>query len=258
MDKKVTLSVRSLLGVGLVALALVAAYLIGRAGPAPASAQPDDQSVDSASTVTVTGVGHVAVVPDQLGFQLSVSVLRDDLDQAMNDGSTSMQSVVDALKAAGVADKDVQTTDVSLYPEYSHQRGQPRTLRGYRVNQTVSVTVEDLTKGSAVVGAALAAGGSGVSLDGLQLQVGDPDGSLEPARSDAFDQAKAKAQEYADHAGRELGDVVRISEVSDQPLPGDLSYADSAASAVRGPAPLPIQAGQDDLTASVIVVYELK
>ena len=255
MDKKVTLSVRSLLAVGLVALALVAAYLIGRAGPAPASAQTD-QSVDSASTVTVTGVGHVAVVPDQLGFQLSVSVLRDDLDQAMNDGSASMQSVVDALKAAGVADKDVQTTDVSLYPEYSHQRGQPRTLRGYRVNQTVSVTVEDLTKGSAVVGAALAAGGSGVSLDGLQLQVGDPDGSLEPARSDAFDQAKAKAQEYADHAGRELGGVVKISEVSDQPLLGDLSYRDSAAVPAAGA--LPIQAGQEDLTASVIVVYELK
>jgi uncharacterized protein YggE len=252
VNKTVTLRMRSLLVAGLVALALVAAYLIGRAGPAPASAETSD----SASTVTVTGLGHVAVVPDQLGFQLSVSVLRDDLDQAMNDGNAAMQSVVDALKAAGVADKDVQTTDVSLYPEYGHQKGQPRTLRGYRVNQTVSVTVEDLTKGSDIVSAALAAGGSGVSLDGLQLQIGDPDGKLEPARSDAFDQAKAKAQEYADHAGRELGGIVKISEVADQPYYSDDMGYSGAADSAR--ASLPISAGQQDLTASIVVVYELK
>ena len=63
MDRNVTLSVRSLLVAGLVALAVVAAYLVGRAGPAPASAEPDDETTDVTSTVTVTGVGHVAVVP---------------------------------------------------------------------------------------------------------------------------------------------------------------------------------------------------
>ena len=62
--------------VGLVALAVVAAYLVGRAGPAPASAGTEDGA--SAGTVTVTGVGHVAVVPDQLAFDLSVSVVRED------------------------------------------------------------------------------------------------------------------------------------------------------------------------------------
>ena len=252
MDKSITLSIRTLLLAGLVALALVAAYLIGSAGPEPAHAETSGTT----RTITVTGVGHVSVVPDQLGFQLSVSVLRDDLDQAMNDGNTAMQAVVDALKAAGVADKDVQTTDVSLYPEYDHQKGRPQTLRGYRVNQTVSVTVEDLSKASDIVSTALAAGGAGVSLDGLQLQVGDPDGKLAPARTDALDQAKAKAEEYAQHAGGELGDIVRISEVTDQPVDQRLSYssADSAAAGV----PMPLEPGQQDLTANVVVVYELK
>ena len=253
MDKSITLSIRTLLLAGLVALAVVAAYLVGRAGPAPASAETSD----STRTITVTGVGHVAVVPDQLGFQLSVSVLRDDLDQAMNDGNTAMQSVIDSLAAAGVAKKDVQTTDVSLYPEYARQKGQPQTLRGYRVSQTVSVTVEDLTKASDIVSAALAAGGEGVSLNGLQLQVGDQDSKLEPARSDALDQAKAKAEEYADHAGQELGEIVRISEVADQAYDQDMSYAaSSVADGVR--APMPLAPGQQDLTANVVVVYELK
>ena len=90
-------------------------------------------------------------------------------------------------------------------------------LTGYRVSHSVSVTVEDFDKASAIVTAALNAGGSGVRLDGLRLQVGDPDGSLEPARTDAFEQARAKAEEYAANAGRELGEIVRISEVTDQP-----------------------------------------
>lgn len=252
MDRQVTVSARALLMVGLVALGLVAAYLIGRAGPAPASAETSEAT----RTITVTGVGHVAVVPDELGFQLSVSVLRDDLDQAMNDGNSAMQSVIDTLTSAGVADKDVQTTDVSLYPEYGHRRGEPRTLRGYRVNQTVSVTVDDLSKASAVVAAALAAGGEGVSLDGLQLQVSDQDGRLEPARSDALDQAKAKAEEYAAHAGQELGDIVRISEVADQAYDRDLAYASAADGAEA--APMPLAPGEQDLTANVLVVYELK
>lgn len=253
MDRQVTVSARALLMVGLVALGLVAAYLIGRAGPAPASAETSEAT----RTITVTGVGHVAVVPDELGFQLSVSVLRDDLDQAMNDGNSAMQSVIDTLTSAGVADKDVQTTDVSLYPEYGHRRGEPRTLRGYRVNQTVSVTVDDLTKASDVVAAALAAGGEGVSLDGLQLQVSDQDGKLEPARSDALDQAKAKAEEYAAHAGQELGDIVRISEAADQAYDRDLAYA-SAADGAAEAAPMPLAPGEQDLTANVLVVYELK
>lgn len=253
MDKNVTLSVRWLLVAGLVALALVAAYLVGNAGPSPAQAE----TTDGTKTVTVTGVGHVSVVPDQLAFDLSVSVLRPDLTQALNDANSAMQSVVDTLKAAGVADKDVQTTDVSTYPEYGrHQKGQPPTLQGYRVSHSITVTVDDLAKGSDVVTAALGAGGTGVRLDGLRLQVAEPDGTLGPARSDAVKQAQAKAEEYAEDAGRELGDIVRISETADQPYAMDMRAAyDSAASAAS---PVPIQAGQEDLTADVVVVYELK
>ena len=258
MDRNVTLSVRTVLVVGLVALAIVAAYLVGRAGPTPASAEPDDQTPDSANTVTVTGVGHVAVVPDQLAFDLSVSVLRDDLDQALDDGNTAMKAVVDTLKSSGVADKDVQTTDLSMNPEYTpRKKGQPPVLIGYRVTQSVAVTVEDFDKASAIVTAALNAGGSGVRLNGLRLQVGDPDGSLEPARTAAVEQARAKAEEYAAEAGRELGEIVSISEVNDRAFNQDgLSYR--AADAVAASAAFPIQAGQQDLTANIVVVYELK
>ncbi len=251
MHKQVTVSVRSLLAVGLVALAVVAAYLVGRAGPAPASAE----TADGTSTVAVTAVGHVMVVPDQLAFDLSVSVLRKDLDQALDDGNTSMQSVIDTIKASGVADKDVQTTDLSMNPEYEKVKGQPTELKGYRVSHSVSVTVEDFDKASAIVTAALDAGGTGVRLNGLRLQVGDPDASLETARTAAMEQAREKAEEYAAEAGRELGDIVTISEAKDQPYGDQLSYRGAAMDAS---AAFPIQAGQQDLTASIVVVYQLK
>jgi uncharacterized protein len=253
MDRNVTLSVRGLLVAGMVALALVAAYLVGHSGGSPAGAS--DESSSGTRTVTVQGVGHVSVVPDQLAFDVGVGITRDDLNTALNDSNAAMKQVIDTLVAAGVDEKDVQTTDLSMNPVYSNRRGQPTEFKGYRVDQTVSVVVEDLAKGSDIVSAAVAAGGTGVRLNGLRLQVGDPEAALGPARSDAVDQARAKAEEYAADTGHELGEVVKVSEVADQSYDGDMSYAlrDGADAAS-----IPIQAGQADLTASVVVVFELE
>jgi uncharacterized protein YggE len=251
MDRNVTLSVRWLMVSGLVALALVAAYLVGNARGDPAHAE----SSAPARTVTVTGVGHVSVVPDQLGFDLGVDVTRDDLNTALADSNAAMKQVVDTLKAAGVADEDVQTTDLSMNPQYSRRRGEPTVFKGYRVSQTVTVVVEDLTKASDIVTAAVSAGGTGVRLNGLRLQVGDPESALTPARSDAFEQAKAKAEEYAADTGRELGEVVKVSDAGDQGFDQELAYARSAADAAGS---IPFQSGQQDLTASVVVVFELE
>ena len=174
----------------------------------------------------------------------------------MDDGNTSMKAVVDTLKASGVADKDVQTTDLSMNPEYAEGKGQPARLTGYRVSQTVSVTVEDFDKASDIVTAALTAGGSGVRLNGLRLQVGDPDGSLEPARKAAMEQAREKAEEYADGGRPRLGDVVTISEAERQPA----SSATASTSVVRSRPEccVPVPGRQQDLTANIVVVYQLK
>ena len=165
-----------------------------------------------------------------------------------------MQAVVDTLKRPGVADQDVQTTDLSMNPEYTPASAGSRQFRATGSTRRSAVVVQDLTKASGIVTAAVDAGGAGVRLDGLRLQVGDPEGALTPARTDAFEQARAKAEEYAADAGLELGEVVRISEVDgaagDYDCGPPAAYADSAE--------IPIQAGQQDLTASVAVVFELK
>jgi uncharacterized protein YggE len=249
VDRQVTVSARALVTAGLVVVALVAAYLVGHAGGGEARAAEDDAVT---RTVTVQGVGHVSVVPDQLALSLGVEATRPDLDAAMDATSTAMKQVVDTLVAQGVDEKDVQTTDLSMYPVYTRK---PRTLTGYHVNQSVSVVVRDLARASDVVTAAVAAGGDGVHLDDLRLQVGDPDASLAPARTAAYEQARAKAEEYAGDVGAELGDVVRVSEVADQ---GGYDERMSYSAADSASADLPIQAGQTDLSASVTVVFELR
>lgn len=248
MGRQVTVSARALVTVGLVAVSLVAAYLVGHAGSGEARAAEGDAAP---RTVTVQGVGHVSVVPDQLALSLGVTATRSDLDAALDATSTAMQQVVDTLVAQGVDEKDVQTTDLSMYPVYSRK---PRTLTGYRVDQSVSVVVRDLSRASDVVTAAVGAGGSGVHLDDLRLQVGDPDASLEPARTAAYEQARAKAEEYAGDVGAELGEVVRVSEVADQ---GGYDERMSYSAADSASAEIPIQAGQTDLSAAVTVVFEL-
>ena len=251
MDRQVTVSVKALVVAAAAALAIVAAYLVGQAGGGAAEAAEGDVT----RTVTVQGVGHVSVLPDQLAFDLGVGLTREDLNTALEDSNSAMQAVIEALVAAGVPEEDVQTTDLSMYPQYSHRRGEQRTFQGYRVNHGVTVVVGDLTRGSDIVGAALAAGGTGVRLDGVRLQVGDPEAALEPARSDAVEQARVKAEAYAADTGHELGEVVRVSEVGDLPYDYDLGYAAADSAAVSE---IPIQPGQADLTASVTVVFELE
>jgi len=249
MDKQVTVSARALVTAAVVAVALVAAYLVGHVGGGEAQAADGDPAT---RTVTVQGVGHVAVVPDQLAFTIGVDVTRPELDTALDEANASMQQVVDTLVAQGVDEKDVQTTDLSMYPTYSRK---PRTLTGYTVSQSVSVIVTDLDKASDVVTAAVGAGGTGVRIDGLRLEVGDPEASLQPARTAAYEQAKAKAEEYAGDVGAELGEVVRVSEVADQ---GGYELERAAAYSASDSASVPISAGQTDLTAAVTVVFGLE
>src|SRR4051794_22802932 len=114
MDSRVTVSARALTTGVLVTAALVVAYLVGRGGGEARAAEGDAAT----RTVTVQGVGHVSVVPDQLALSLGVEATRSDLDAALDATSVSMQQVVDALVAQGVDQADVQTTGLSLYPVY--------------------------------------------------------------------------------------------------------------------------------------------
>jgi uncharacterized protein YggE len=262
MRGDVTVSVRSILLAGLVGLALVTAYLLGGQGDAIASASTsaaEQATKADRRMVSMVGTGEASAVPDQISFSLSATARRLDLDDAMTASSASMRRVLAELGGHGVEKADVQTTGLSMHPEYEYHAYAPPTLVGYRVTQRASVKVDELAKGGPAIAAAIEVGGNGVRVSGIRLGVGDPDALLERARDAAVESATAKAEQYAVATGQSLGDVVSIREVgrpAQRPQPVLLSNAayDTRAMAKA----LPIRAGKDDLEVRIQVVWEFE
>ena len=263
MGRTVTVSVRGLLTTAVVLLGLLSAYLAGAAGgegsPARA-ATPTATTQERPRTLTMGGTGEATAVPDQLAFDLEVTLLRSDLETALDDASTKTRRVLTALAGQGVRRSDVQTTGLSMYPVYDYHSSGPPTLRGYRVSQRASVLVRDLRSGGRVVSTAVATGGDDVRVSDLRLKVGDPDAVLAKARAAAVAEARDKAEQYAAAAGLELGDVVTLHEA------GPRARAKTTlvrgyrlqAGTVDSAAALPIRAGKDTSKVSVQVVWQLR
>lgn len=246
-------AVVALLGV----VALAAAYLVGAGGE-------DGQDGGDGSTAAgeparpvagmrMSGVGKVSAVPDQLGFGVTVTAKRSDLGDALAASNATMNRVLAALDEYGVQKADVQTTGLSMEPEYYYPSSGAPVLTGYRVTQQARVKVRDLTSGGKAISAAVTAGGNDVRVHSITLDVGDPDRYLAQARDAAVADATAKAEQYAEAAGRTLGAVLTVREVaSPSPAPQPV-YARDVAGLAAGR--VPISAGQNTLTVRVQVSW---
>lgn len=259
MDRfSVTVGLRTLLIALLVAVALVAAYLLGDADDPPASAADESASAGAqARQLTMTGKGEASAVPDQLSFALAVAVTRPDLDEAFATAGASMSRVLSELGEHGVEKGDVQTTGLSMDPVYDYHSSGPPTLRGYRVAQRARVLVDELKRGGAAVSAAVAAGGNDVRVSDLRLLVGDTDEVMAQAREAAVAEARAKAEQYAAASGQALGDVVTVREVRARPLPTPQAGVAYRATYDLSLAAMPIRAGRDEAAVTVRIVWEL-
>lgn len=260
MGSSITVSVRSLLLAGLVLMGLVTAYLLGASGePVTAPAQAAEQASPVAADqrlVAMVGEGETTAVPDEMSFALSVSTKRLELEEALASSSRTMRRVLAVLEQHGVEDGDVQTTGLSMQPEYEYRAYAPPTLTGYRVTQRAQVEIDRLQDGGSAVSAAIDAGGNGVRVRAIELQVGEPEEVLRRARDAAVAAATAKAEQYAAATGQELGEVVSIREVDErhvtrQPLLQAAGYK----SADLSRATLPVRAGKDDLRVRIEVVW---
>jgi uncharacterized protein YggE len=241
-------------------LLIAVAYVLGSSrssGTAYASGVRTTASSVAASTdgdhITVSATGTVTGTPDTIRTTFSVNVTSGTLNGAMSSANAAAARVQKALRAHGVADKDLQTSNVSLYSYLSHPKGGP-TTRHFVMSESLTVTLRSIDKASAAIQAAIDAGGSTVSLDGLSLDLTDDSALLTAARKAAFDSAKGKATQYAGLAGRPLGAVTGITETVDNPgvvqtLRGDFAAASTA--------PLPIARGSEDVGVTVTVVFAL-
>ena len=262
MDRSVTVSAKGLLVAAVVALGLVVAYLLG-AGGGSAQASPTTTSgaaPDSKPRTLVTnGTGTSVGEPDELTCDHSVRRVRSELKTALADANATMDRVLTRLDQLGVRRSDVQTTGLQMNAVYDYHSYGPPTLRGYRFSQRAEVLVRDLTRGGQAVTAAVNTGGDDVRVGNIGLRIADTDSLLAQSRKEAVAQAKAKAQEYADATGQELGPVLSLREVhASAPRVQSLSYARNAFALADKAAPLPIRAGKDKLAVTVKIVWSFQ
>ena len=228
-----------------------AGYVVGSVhAPSPAGAASSDPAEQG---VIVSGLGKVSGTPDVLRVQLGVEVRRADVSAALRDANTIQNKVRSAVRGDGVDAKDMQTSDVSLYPSYSN-KGVPN---GYTVNESLTLKLRNLGRAGKTIGDAVIAGGNAARVQGVSFALEDNAALLEQARDAAYGDAKKKAQRYADLSGRALGQVELVSEQdpdASQPIP----YARAAASSAAPLQDVPIDAGQSQVSVSVTVRWSLR
>ena len=209
----------------MVPMGLAAVWLWGQAA-APAAAQTEEApNYSPAQTITVVGNGTASVTPDIARVTVGVEILAPTVAEAVEQNETTMAAVLVALRAAGIADKDIQTSNYSITLE-RYGEPMPRTESGteeatasnYRFSNMVTVTVRDLDAVAEVVDAVVEAGANNIW--GVSFTVEDMSAAQADARGEAVEDAQARAEALAELSGVTLGPVMSISEVvgANQPL----------------------------------------
>lgn len=222
-------------------LSRVLLILVG-AALALASAQAAER------TVTVTGEATVGVAPDTAVIRIGVSSQEKTAREAGEANARQMTSVLAAIKASGIAERDIQTSRLSLQPQYDPNKGGTARLTGFQATNQVTVRIRDIDSLPTVLDRAIGAGANEMS--GIEFVVSEQSKLLDQARDDAIADARRKAELYASAAGAKVGQVVSISEegpAPPQPRPMQ---------AVRAGA-VPVAPGEQTLRAIVSVSYQL-
>jgi uncharacterized protein YggE len=209
------------------------------------------QSQPSPRSITVSGTGLVTLTPDIAYINIGVHSQDASASVALTTNNTDAQAVISAIKAAGVADKDIQTTNFSIYPQQQYDTSGKITGILYMVDNTV--TVRDLSKLGSLLDSSIRAGAN--NINSISFDLADKTAVLTQARSAAVDDARKQANELTGAAGVSLGDVQTISYYdSSAPITVQYSRSDMAA----GGGSVPVQSGSMQITTTVTIVYMIK
>jgi uncharacterized protein YggE len=202
-------------------------------------------------TLSMTGHGEARSSPDMVSVTAGVTTSAATAAQALAANTTRMQAVFATLEKLGVPQKNIQTMNFSVSPQYSNgESNTPPRLTGYQVNNDVSVRLDDVTRLGAALDALVNAGAN--QMNGISFAIREPAPLLEKARGGAVADARARAETYARAAGVTLGPILSISEGG-----GEVRPLRMAAPMVFAAKSVPVAAGEESVTADVSVVWEI-
>lgn len=235
----------------ILALALGAAALPSVA--AAQSAQPQVPPIVG-TRLDISATGESTRVPDVAIISAGVVTRAPSAAAAIQENSARMDRVLAALKRAGVADRDVQTSSISLNPEYRYQENKPPELVAYSASNQVSIRFRDIRNSGKILDALVAEGAN--QINGPTLTIDKPEAALDEARVNAIANGRARADLYARALGKRVVRVISVSEgAGNYPVPPPMPMVERMSAQA---ADTKIVAGEQKLQVSVSMVFELQ
>jgi uncharacterized protein YggE len=231
--------------------ALAAAFLICLAASPALGQGVDADAAFRATTLSLQAEGEARAVPDMASITLGVTTQAVTAADAMRLNAGRMTAIVAALRGQGLADRDIQTSSLSLGPQYDYAPNQPPKLNGYQSSNNVTVTVRDLARLGPVIDAVGSAGAN--QINGVSFGLKDAGAMQDEARRAAVKALTAKAELYAQATGYRVVRLVRLSEGGGEPIVQPRSMFAMAKAA----APTPVEPGELNVRIDIAGVYEL-
>lgn len=220
-----------------------------------ASAQPATHqiAVGDGTLLSISAQAEASRAPDIAMLSTGVVTQAADANAAMRANAEQMSKLTTAIKAAGIADRDVQTSGINLNPQYRYAENQPPVITGYQASNTVNLKVRDIGKLGQVLDALVASGAN--QINGPTFEIEDAEGVQDEARAAALKKAQQRAEVYAASLGMRVRRIVSISEgggfqAPSRPMMAMRAMADSIQTTSVSP-------GESTLAANLDVVFEL-
>lgn len=229
---------------------LVAPLLLAIAGAANAQAAAGDGTL-----LSVSAQAEATRVPDVATVSAGVVTQAADANAAMQANAKQMDGVMRAIRAAGIAERDIQTSGISLNPQYRYAENQPPVITGYQASNTVNIKVRDIAKLGKVLDALVASGANQVN--GPSFEIDEPEAAYDEARREALAKARARANMYAETLGMRVRRIVSIDEGGgfQPPMPMPMMAMSRAEKGVAYDTA--VSPGETTLSANLNVVFEL-
>ena len=203
-------------------------------------------------TLSSSGVGEVTIVPDVAYIYVGVQVDADEVSDALAQNNLQANAVAEAVTALGVETKDVQTSSFNVYPMQEYDMNGQVSRKYYRVENTVYITVHDLTKMGSMLDAVVKAGAN--SINSISFDVQDKTAAVAEARDKAIQAAIAEAEAIAATTGVKLGTLQTVNVYTNDPG----SVYETKMDMMGAGGSVPVSAGQIQITATANLIYEIK
>jgi uncharacterized protein YggE len=234
-----------------IVIALLLVVIVGMLVFGSSKTFAQENPVDSQPReISVLGQGMASVQPDIAQVTIGVQTSASSVSQATQENADKMNQVITDIKALGVSDSDIQTSLYNIYPQYQNKNGGTQGITGYQVNNSVQITIRDLSNIGQILDKAVQAGANTIS--NISFNYSNPAKLQAEALNQAYTDARGRAEILSKAGGVQLGDVISISETTSS---GPVPLAES--STTLGGGGTPIQSGTVEIKAQVQVVYSI-